>query len=161
MIVGNILHKGPNAQNTRLVAYGMEGIKHQRNALYVINNTLVYENHRPSSFFVRVEGTPAGFAPVIRNNLCIGAIPLTNSAHAETAGNLLFKTAAEAGVVDAAKYDFHLRAGSACIDRGVAPGKAGDFDLTPVFQYVHPCKKERRPAIGPLDVGAYEFAPSR
>ena len=159
VMVGNILHKGPKAQNTRVVAYGMEGIKHQRNALYVVNNTMVYENRRPSSCFVRVEKTPPGFAPVVRNNLCIGAIPVTNCARAETAGNLVFKTAAEAGVVDAARYDFHLKAGSPCIDRGVAGGKVGDFDLTPTFQYVHPCKNEARPRVGPLDVGAFEYVP--
>ena len=60
VMVGNILHKGPRAQNNRVVAYGMEGIKHQRNALYVVNNTMVYENRHPSSFFVRVENVPGG-----------------------------------------------------------------------------------------------------
>ena len=157
VMVGNVMHKGPRAQNTRVVAYGMEGIKHERNALYVVNNTMVYANHRPSSYFVRVEKTPAGFTPVIRNNLCIGKVPLTNSSRAETAGNLLFQTAAEAGVVDAARYDFHLRAGSPCIDHGVTAGMVGDFDLTPKFQYVHPARSEPRPVVGRLDVGAYEF----
>ena len=48
-MVGNILHKGPRGQNSRVIAYGMEGIKHDRNALYVVNNTMVYEYRRPSA----------------------------------------------------------------------------------------------------------------
>ncbi len=38
VMVGNILHKGPRAQNTRVVAYGMEGLAHERNALNVFSN---------------------------------------------------------------------------------------------------------------------------
>jgi hypothetical protein len=159
VMVGNILQKGPRAQNTRVIAYGMEGIKHARSELYVVNNTMVYENRRPASCFVRVENVPAGFVPVIRNNLCIGTIPLCNIATPEAAGNLLFKAAGEAGVANAAKYDYHLRVGSPCIDKSVAVGKVGDFDLTPMFQYIHPCGKEPRPIFRTLDVGAFEYAP--
>jgi hypothetical protein len=158
VMVGNILQKGPRAQNTRVIAYGMEGIKHDPSALVVVNNTMVYENRRPSSVLVRVEKVAQGFVPVIRNNLCIGNIPLTNVASPDAAGNLLFKTAAEAGLVDAATYNYHLKAGSPCINRGVEAGKLGDFDLTPKFQYVHPSGQEPRPAVGKLDVGAFEFS---
>jgi hypothetical protein len=158
VLVGNVLHKGKMSQNNRVVAYGMEGIKHQPSALYVVNNTMVYENRHPS-WFVRADNVPGDFTPVIRNNLCIGNIPLTNSAKADAAGNLLFKTPDEAGVVDAAAYDFRLKAGSPCIDRGVDPGAVAGFDLTPKFQYVHPCRRELRPVLGKLDVGAFEYAP--
>ena len=156
VMVGNVLHKGAKGHNSRVIAYGMEGIKHEHNALYVVNNTMVYEHRHSTAFFVRVEKTPEGFTPVIRNNLCIGKVPLTNIAGAETAGNLVLKTVAEAGLVDAANYDYHLRAGSPCIGKGAAPGKAGNFDLTPTFQYVHRAKREPRPAGGPLDVGAFQ-----
>ena len=63
----------------------------------------------------------------------------------------------EAGFVDAANFDFHLKAASPCIGKGVDPGKFGDFPLTPEFQYGHPAKSEKRPADGKLDVGAYEL----
>jgi hypothetical protein len=66
----------------------------------------------------------------------------------------LFKTVAEAGLVDPAIYDYRLKADSPCIGKGVAAGKFGDFDLTPTEQYVHPCRSEPRPAAGPLHVGA-------
>jgi hypothetical protein len=165
VMIGNILHKGPRSQNNRVVAYGMEGIKHDLNALDVINNTMLYENRHPSpSWFVRVEHAPQGFSPIILNNLCIGSIPLTNVVP-DAAGNLTFRTAAEAGVADAARFDFHLKAGSPCIGKGVftgkgVAGKLGDFDLTPKFQYVHPCQKEPRSLRGKLDVGAFQYVPA-
>ena len=156
VMVGNILHKGPKASNSRVITYGMEGLVGERHALYVVNNTMVYEHRHSSAFFVRVERTPASFIPVIRNNLCIGGIPLTNAARADAAGNSVLRTAAEARLADAAKYDFRLRASSPCIGKGVAPGKAGDFDLAPKFQYVHPCRRGPRPASLRLDVGAFQ-----
>lgn len=159
VMVGNVLQKGVNAQNTRVIAYGMEGIKHERNALFVVNNTMVYENRRGGAFFVNVQKVAEDFVPVIRNNLCVGKIPLTNSGKAEAVGNLVLKTVEEAGFVDAAKYDYHLKAGSPAIDKAVAfMANASDSALAPKFQYVHPCAMEKRPVVGGLDVGAFEFA---
>jgi hypothetical protein len=137
----------------------MEGIKHQRNALYVVHNTLVYQNHRTTSCFVRVEKTPEGFRPVILNNVCVGAIPLSNIDNIEAGGNLLLRSVAEAGFVDPAAYDYRLEAGSPCIDKAAPLGKVDDRDLKPKFQYVHPAKAEPRPVVGLLDVGALEYAP--
>jgi hypothetical protein len=160
VVVGNLLHKGAKGNNDRVIAYGMEGLKHEHNALYVVNNTMVYDHRHPNSFFVRVEHAPADFTAVIRNNLCIGKVPLTNSPKVDEGGNLLFKTVAEAGLADPAKYDYHLAAGSPCIGKGVACGKVGDFDLTPISQYVHSAQAEARPAGAKLDVGAYQFGPA-
>jgi hypothetical protein len=161
VMIGNILQKGPNAQNTNVVAYGMEGIKHPRNALFVVHNTMVYENRRPNSCFVRVEKVDGSFAPVIRNNLCVGPIPLTNNAKAEVSGNVLVKALVEAGFVNGAAYDYHLQSASPAIDKAVTPGKAPEFDLPAVFQYVHPHDKEKRPVGAPLDAGAFEFTKDR
>jgi hypothetical protein len=155
--VGNVLQKGSKAQNTRVIAYGMEGIKHERNGLFVVNNTMVYENHRQGAFFVNVQKTAEDFVPVIRNNLCVGAIPLTNSSKPDAGGNVLLKTVGEAGFVDAGGYDYHLKPGAPAIGKAIAPGRAGDFDLTPRFEYVHPAGSEDRPAKGGSDVGAFAF----
>ena len=173
VIVGNVLHKGPKGQNNRLIAYGMEGIRHERNEVYVVNNTMWWDNRR-EAWFVRVENRgprlPAG-APatqpvtrevktVIRNNVCIGPVPLTNAAVFEEAGNLRFKTMGEAvGFVNPAAYDFRLKAGSPCIDRGVDPGVLGEVSLRPEFQYVHPCDRMKRPDDGKIDIGAFEYVP--
>jgi hypothetical protein len=158
VMTGNVLHKGAGGHNDRVIAYGMEGIKHARNGLYVVHNTMLYEHRHRTSWFVRVEGAPEDFRPVLRNNVCVGPVPLTNSPRPAAAGNLLLESAAKAGFADPARYDFRLTAASPCIDRGVDPGAAGDARLAPEFQYVHPCKDERRPDDGKPDVGAYEYA---
>jgi len=140
-----------------VIAYGMEGIKHSRNALCVVNNTMLYEHRHTNAFFVRVENGPADLVPIIRNNLCVGKVPLANSLKALSEGNLLFAAANEARLVNPLKYDFHLTDASPCIGKGVTAGRYGDFDLTPVRQYVHPARSEPRPAASPLDVGAFAW----
>lgn len=161
VLVGNILHKGPKAQNNRLIAYGMEGIKHETNKLYVASNTIVFEPPDKRwfrrSWFIRTEKVKPDFVTVSRNNLCIGEIPLIKNGKSDSKGDLIFKTAAAAGLANPKKCDFRLKPGSPAIDKGVAPGAFGGFSLKPELQYVHPHDKKPRPAVGVLDVGAYEF----
>jgi hypothetical protein len=96
---------------------------------------------------------------VVRSNVFVGVIPLSNTTKLDEAGNLLFKTVDEAGFADPAKYDLSLKAGSRCIDKAVEPGKVGEFSLRPDLQYAHPHDKQKRPDDGKLDVGAFEFKP--
>ncbi|MHC4916029.1 MAG: right-handed parallel beta-helix repeat-containing protein [Planctomycetota bacterium] len=162
VLVGNVLHKGPKGQNNRLIAYGMEGIKHEVNKLYAVNNTIVFEPNDKSwfrkSWFIRTEKVPEDFLTVSRNNLCIGEIPLVKNGRVDSKGDVIVKTAAAAGLVDPARYDFRPKAGSPCLDRGVDPGQLDNFKLTPQFQYAHPHGKQARPAKGALDAGAFELA---
>ncbi len=163
VLVGNVLHKGPNGHNNRLIAYGMEGIKHKTNKLYVVNNTIVFQPNKKGwfrrSWFIRTEKVKPDFVTVSRNNLCVGEIPLIKNGVSDSKGDLIFKTAEQAGFVDPQKYDFHLKPGSPCIGKAVDPGKFGEFSLRPELQYVHPHDKQRRPVGGKLDVGAFEFMP--
>ena len=156
VVIGNVMHKGARGNNSRVIAYGMEGVKQGRNSLYVVNNTMVYDHRHTNAFFVQVERSPADVVAVIRNNLCIGKVPLTNWPKAEVAGNLLLKTVAEARLVNPEKYDYHLTGNSPCIGKGVAAGMFSGFDLTPARQYVHPCKSEPRSVAGSIDVGAFQ-----
>jgi hypothetical protein len=43
------------------------------------------------------------------------------------------------------------------VDKGVAPGLADAFDLTPKYHYVHPAGRIGRVAAGAIDAGAYEL----
>lgn len=174
VVVGDVMHKGPRGHNNRMIAVGMEGLKHERNEIYVVNNTMWWDNRRPNeAWFVRVEnrGARSGISSaetkpevaavrvVIRNNICVGPISLTNFAGTEAEGNLLFRSVAEACFVEPAKFDFRLTPSSPCRDRGVPPGQVDGFSLTPILHYAHPAQFEKRPIDDKLDVGAFEFAP--
>ncbi len=181
VLIGNVLHKGPRGHNNRMVVFGMEGLKHARNELYVVNNTMWWDNRRPDqAWFVRIEDRaarpPAQARPdgtgsattqpetravraVIRNNLCIGPVGLSSRAQVEAGGNLLVRTMAEARLVDGTRFDFRPAAGSPVIDQAIDPGKVADFSLAPDLEYVHPANQRKRPAGGKPDIGAFERAP--
>ena len=153
VIVGNVIQKGPKALNNNLIAYGEEGIKHTVNELLVANNTFV--NDLGKGEFITVKKVPEDFTLVVRNNIFAGKGSLCNFPKAVMEGNF---SGGDPMFVDAAKYDYHLKAGSPCINKGVEPGKAGELSLAPESQYVHPSKAEKRPADGKLDIGAFEFS---
>lgn len=156
VIVGNVLHKGPKADNQVIIAYGEEGVKYPDSELYVVHNTMIHDRHRGS--FIRVQKVPDDFRIVVRNNIFAGKHEPCNWPKAVMEGNF---TGGDPLFVDRATWDLRLRAGSPCIDAGVTPGKAGDVSLVPEFHYVHPAGKEARPKAGKIDVGAYEFAAQR
>jgi hypothetical protein len=175
-VIGNIMEKGAKADNRRVIAYNKEGAvglksgdtragRHMQelNELYVINNVLINNYPRDDPYFIEVlgvEGMKNGFTMVVRNNIFAGAAlgkaPLCTWPKAVMEGNF---SEGDPMFVDPANYDFRLKPGSPCINKGVDPGKAGEVDLRPVLQYVHPCKQEKRPDDGKIDIGAYEFQP--
>jgi MYXO-CTERM domain-containing protein len=118
--------------------------------LFVINNTFV--NDRKAGTFVAVQD---GLAPILlRNNIFTGGGTITNQANADAAGTF---EAGDPMFVDAAKYDYHLKTGSPCVDAGVAPGTVPEFNLTPELHYVHPASTQPRILVGTLDQGAFEL----
>ena len=66
---------------------------------------------------------------------------------------------ASPGFVSEAAQDYHLAAGSPCIDTGAAlhPDVLPAFNVT--MEYVKHQSGTPRPVSGPLDIGAYEFTP--
>ena len=152
-IVGNVLQKSPRANNQFFVVYGREGIKHAENELYVVNNTMV--NNLGKGLFVEINKVKPDFKAVVRNNIFAGKGTACNWPTAVLEGNF---TGGDPLFVNPAEWDYRLKKGSPCIDKGVDPGKAGELALKPEFQYLHPCSSEKRPDDGKIDVGAHEFA---
>ena len=58
LLRGNLLHKGPNADNSIAVAYGQEGLTHPVNTLDMVHNTIVMTRYG-GSFIGAPSGTQA------------------------------------------------------------------------------------------------------
>jgi len=152
-IVGNLIEKGPNAQNSALVSYQEEGASsgNPDHELFIINNTMV--NDYGHGTFVSVDGsvtTPV----IIKNNIFQGSGTVTDQSNPVLANNF----SGNADLVNPATYDYHLQVGSPAIDAGADPGTGSGVPLAPTFQYVHPSCAEGRATTGSaIDIGAYEF----
>jgi hypothetical protein len=156
-VIGNLVQKGPWAENRTFVAYGAESLGLPRNELYVVNNTLVNDRREGRwlprgwrrELFVRVWGRPARVRIV--NNLFVGPGRVLRGA-GELAHNLQCR---DPGLADRARFDYRLAAGSPAIGAGVDPGIANGVPLVPVAQYVHPAREEARASRSRIDLGAY------
>jgi hypothetical protein len=146
IVVGNVIEKGTNPDNSVLLAFGEEGIDNPAMSLYVAYNTFV--NDFTSGTFIDVAsgatltahdnvfagpGTPASTGALSTDNLS-GTDPL---------------------FVDPAAYDYHLMAGSPAIGKAISPGSAGAFSLDAVFEYVQPIESVAR--ASDRDLGAFEY----
>jgi hypothetical protein len=152
-VVGNLVEKGPLAENSALVSYQEEGptAGNPDHELFVVNNTMV--NDSGHGTFVVVDRSVTVPA-IIKNNIFQGAGTITTQGSAVKANNFV----GHAGLLSPATYDFHLQAGSPAIDAGADPGPGASVSLTPVYQYVHPsCAEVRTTTGGAIDIGGYEF----
>ncbi len=149
-VIGNLIQQGPMTDNATILAYGEEGTTNPKADLYVVNNTFV--NDRGSGTFLQLAAT--ALPAVVRNNIFLGGGTLTNQMSALQTTNF---TTGDPLLVDRAGFDYHLKAGSPCVDVGGAPGVAGAMSLIPLFQYVHPAQTQPRATVGVIDIGAYEL----
>jgi len=131
-VVGNIIQQGSQTQNPHLISYAAEGYKWPRNALYLVNNTLV--DNRPSGgIFLRVK--PGDVTVKAVNNLLVGKGSLDAAAPGEYKNNF---------TVDwnefdlAAREDYRLKRSSKLIGKAIDAGSADGQALMPTSEYVHP-----------------------
>ncbi|HYL49887.1 MAG TPA: right-handed parallel beta-helix repeat-containing protein [Stellaceae bacterium] len=170
-VIGNLIEKGPRAENYAMIAYAMEGPTNPLQELYVVGNTMVMD--RSSGLFIRSRSPNAAFvadnimagpgmlitgAGIFVNNV------LANGARAEpdqlnANGSHGNRVVGNVRFVDAAHYDYHLQPGSPAISAGADPGSAGGFGLRPSYVPLSPLGIAARATAGLLDAGAIPSQP--
>jgi len=167
-VIGNIIEKGPKAENFTLIAYAMEGPTNPVQELYIVGNTMIID--RSNGVFIRSRSPNPAF---VADNVFAGPGELMtgsakfvnnvlgNNAHADTdpnsGGGQGNRTVADLRFADPTRYDYHLLPGSAAIGAGADPGDGAGFKLMPVYEPLTPLGFAVRPAGGALDAGALSF----
>ncbi|WP_438022076.1 right-handed parallel beta-helix repeat-containing protein [Sorangium sp. So ce233] len=150
IILGNLIHQSPNTDNGGVITYAVEGASNPDKSLFVVNNTLVNDRQSGGTFVNIADGVAPA---IVRNNLFVGPGTIVTQEDAVQEGNVQ----GDAMFVDQAGFDYRVQVGSPAVDKGVAPGQAEGFDLTPRYHYVHPASAVGRMTVDTIDVGAYEF----
>lgn len=150
-VIGNLIEQSDTTDNPNVLAYAEEGASNPDQHLFVAHNTIVNDRAKGGTFFFIAQAVtePA----LVANNLLLGQASVSTQASTVQQGNCV-QSVADAKLVDAANFDYHLAAGSPCIDKGVDLANA---DLLPTEQYEHPMHTVARAAVGTIDPGAYEF----
>jgi hypothetical protein len=160
-VIGNVFHKGANAENGNFIGYGLEGMSDTvDNRLYLSHNTFVSD--RGASTLVRMDTNTKNYSLV--NNIIAGNIVLLvgGPSSLRDAGN--FKgSVAGAKFRNPAVYDYALLSDSPARGMAVNPyfaiyvvgGVAQERPLNALLVYVHPCEERLR--LGTNDAGAYEY----
>lgn len=144
LVAGNTIVQGPRSENSTLVSYGAEGLGPHDRTLWVVNNTLV--NRRSTGTFVQVA---AGARARLLNNLLVGPGVLVDGPTRASRAN---RRVGPGGFVAPARDDFRLRRTSPAIGRGVRVPRRWRAR----WEYAAPARPVRRPAVGRLDLGAFE-----
>ena len=154
-VIGNIVEQSAQTENPQIVSYGAEGYRWPRNALYLVNNTLV-DGLPAGGVFLKVH---PGAGPVrLLNNLLVGPGVLDAGTAEESADFHV-----PPGVfADASRHDYRLEPGAAAlIGKAVDPGLADAQPLRPTREYSHP-RATRLPQTPGLRPGAMQsVAPAR
>lgn len=163
-IVGNIIHKGANAENGNIIGYGLEGMNDPSyyNAIYLARNTIVSD--RSASTVLRIDTNTVTLRAV--NNLIIGTTTfITGKAVTlDTATNISLKDPAQASFVDAAAFNYALTSTSIARSKASSDGMYTVKDEQGILRtlsivvsqtYKHVCNTEQRSSLN--DVGAYDY----
>jgi hypothetical protein len=151
-VIGNVIEQPAANQNPTLLAYGEEGASNPAQDLYVVNNTFLNDDSARGTFVLVGSGVTK---PVLlQNNIFGGTGTLATQAGAIDKTN--YRSIAP-GFVDRANYDLRPTANALVINAGSTVGlSATGVPLKPGAVYKHKASGASRPALGALDIGAYE-----
>lgn len=145
-IVGNVIEQGRASESSIMVSYGEESLANPHPALDVVGNTFVNDLGRGPAIHVAA-GAPRA---VVRDDLSTGSSTLVDQPGAITSGDCV---TARPRFVAPARHDYHLRAGSPCVDAG----RRLRGPLAPRQEYVERLRHRRRTTTGRApDAGAFE-----
>lgn len=166
-VVGNIIAQSATTQNPAIVAIGLEGYRWPRNALYLINNTLIDGRASDGNFLraapglqslkamnnLLVAGRNHDFAPFSADPKGTMRDPAKtvrladpgirqgdDGTKAELRNNFV---ASREEFVQASRFDYRVRDRSALAGKFQPPGTADGIDLTPRAEYAHPAQSRR------------------
>jgi hypothetical protein len=132
VVMGNLIMQSSTTENPHVISFGVEGAKWQKQALYLVNNTLV--DQKPSGgIWLRV--TPPQVEVVLANNLLVGGPQLAAEGHWTRRANF---HADWDEFVRAARDDYRLKPDSSLRGQAADAGEGGGLRLTPSREYRHP-----------------------
>ncbi|MBW8846578.1 MAG: hypothetical protein JF607_16560 [Burkholderiales bacterium] len=132
VVMGNLIMQSSTTENPHVISFGVEGASWPKQALYLVNNTLV--DQLPSGgIWLRV--SPPQADVVLANNLLVGTPQLAAEGHWTRRANF---TADWDEFVRAARDDFRLKPDSALRGKAQEAGEGGGLKLTPTREYRHP-----------------------
>ncbi|CAM3905332.1 hypothetical protein [Roseateles saccharophilus] len=132
VVMGNLIVQSSTTENPHVISFGVEGATWARQALYLVNNTLV--DQLPSGgIWLRV--TPPQAEVVLANNLLVGGPKLAAEGYWTRRANF---SADWSEFVQAARDDYRLKPDSALRGRAQEAGEGGGLKLAPTREYRHP-----------------------
>lgn len=147
-VIGNIIEQSATTENATLISFGAEGYKTPKNALYLINNTLL--NHRPEGgLFLAVK--PGAMSVTAYNNLLLGKRQLNTGIDGLFVNNPLVDASVFVLVNhDAGHYDVRIKKDSGLERTFVPPLIVPGVNLAPQREYVHSISTRELPGMPTL-----------
>ena len=151
ILVGNLIQQGPMTRNHTLISYGVEGLIHKANELYVAHNTLINEREAGGQFVYITPGTSV--AQVLNNVYSGKGRFVTGTAH--TAGNVPLDSTE---FRNALRHDYRPLPTAQGLRDTVTAGHAHGVSLAPGEEYVHPRSHQTRADAATPAAGAFSPA---